>query len=396
MKKTLLLIISIAICLSGYVAGQGNPAADEAYIKAMTEKDPAAQARLLKDYLAKFSGKGSQYENFANAHLCILNYPGKTDKEAIEFGEKALALGGLDDATKVQILLICSGLHIKTGQSLDRAKTQAQQVIDLGNANKAKTEEGSNPAQWAAIAGAGYYVLGQAQEKSNDDRAVDSYITAYGILKKPEILGGVKKMAKTMYDAKNFAGAEKAARAAYNAGKDSTTAVFLGQTLYNGGKIDEALTIFREAYAQKKTGELAYNIALIVAQKAKGNPAANQQAIDALLEAAFTYPAKSQECLGMAQGLFFTSSSDAKINEVITRIQERNKKVEELTKTFNTKFAERDEEDLSDAEKAEMNKILADIETVKKEIEKLQASSVEMTAKWQKRMQDVRTKLGIK
>jgi len=395
MKKTLFVIISIAICLSGYAAGQSNPA-DEAYIKAMTEKDPAAQARLLKDFLAKFSGKGSQYENFANAHLCILNYPGKTEKEAIEYGEKALALGGLDDATRVQILLIASGLHIKSGQNLDRAKSQAQQVIDLGNANKAKTEEGSNSAQWAAIAGAGYYVLAQAQEKGNDDKAVDSYIAAYGILKKPEILASVKKMAKTMYDAKNFTGAEKAARAAYNVGKDSTTAVFLGQTLYKAGKTDEALAIFKEAYAQKKTGELAYNIALIIAQNAKGNPAANQQAIDALLEAAFTYPAKSQECLGMAQSLFFTSSSDAKINEVITKIQEKNKQIEALTKSFNTKFADKDEEDLTDAEKAEMNKILADIETVKKEIEKLQSSSAEMTAKWQKRMQDVRTKLGIK
>jgi len=395
MKKTFLLTIAITLCLSGFLAGQGNPA-DEAYIKAMTAKDPAQKAQLLKEYLTKFGGKGSQYENFANANLCTMNYPGKTEKEAIEYGEKALALGGLDDGTKVTILLVVAGLHVKSGQNLDQAKSLAQQVIALGNTNKAKTGEGSNPAQWATIAGAGYYTLAQAQEKANDAAAADSYIAAYGILKKPEILAGVKKMAKTMYDAKNFAGAEKAARAAYNVGKDSTTAVFLGQTLYKAGKNDEALTIFKEAYAQKKTGELAYNIALIVAQKAKTSPSTAQEAINYLLEAAFTYPAKSQECLGMAQSLFFTSTSDAKINDVINKIQEKNKKIEELTNTFNSKFADKEEESLSDAEKAEMNKIMADIEAQKKEIEKLQSSSSEMTAKWQKRMQEVKTKLGIK
>ena len=101
--------------------------------------------------------------------------------------------------------------------------------------------------------------------------------------------------------------------------------------------------------------------------------------------ASFLYPAQAQNALGMAQNLFFTSSPDAKINDVINKIQEKQKKIDELTKSFNTKFADKNEEELTDAEKAEMKKILADIDAVKAEIAKLQSSSSEMTAKWTKR-----------
>ena len=96
----------------------------------------------------------------------------------------------------------------------------------------------------------------------------------------------------------------------------------------------------------------------------------------------------------MAQNLFFTSSPDAKINDVINKIQEKQKKIDELTKSFNTKFADKNEEELTDAEKAEMKKILADIDAEKAEIAKLQSSSSEMTAKWTKRVEDVKKRLG--
>jgi hypothetical protein len=43
-----------------------------------------------------------------------------------------------------------------------------------------------------------------------------------------------------------------------------------------------------------------------------------------------------------------------------------------------------------------MNKILADIDVQKAEIAKLQSSSSEMTAKWTKRMDDVKKKVGTK
>ena len=58
-------------------------------------------------------------------------------------------------------------------------------------------------------------------------------------------------------------------------------------------------------------------------------------------------------------------------NEV-NEIKEKNAKIEELTETFNKKFGEKSEEDLSENEKKEMEKLLKDIKTEEEAIKKLQ------------------------
>ena len=384
MKRTVLIAGLIALVAAGSLFAQNE--ADDAYVKAMSQSDPCQKVQMLKAFLQKYSGRGSQYENFANAYICLLPCPTKPAAESIQYGEKALTMSGIDDSTKVQLLVALSGQYTQSGQNLDKAKARAGDLIALAKANK---EKDPNDAQWNKLIGAGYYLQGQADEKAKDmGGAADSYISSYAILKDPKIMAQIKKLAKTLYDAKQFAEAEKVFRSLYNHAKDSESALILGQTLYRNNKADEALTLFKEAYAKKKTGELAYNIGIILAKKAP------QEAIDYLIEASFLYPAQSQNALGMAQNLFFTSSPDAKINDIINKIQEKQKKIDELTKSFNTKFTDKNEEDLTDAEKAEMKKILSDIDAVKAEIAKLQSSSSEMTAKWSRRMEDVKKKIG--
>jgi tetratricopeptide (TPR) repeat protein len=386
MKRILLTAVLLAIVATGFLAAQNE--ADEAYIKAMTQNDPCQKVQALKAYVQKYAGKGTQYENFAYVYLCLTPCPTKPAAESIQYGEKALAMSGIDDLTRMQILITLSSLYIGTGQNLDKAKAHAGHLIELAKANK---EKDPGEAQWSKMIGAGWYLQGQAAEKAKDmGAAADAYINSYTILKDPKIMAQIKKLAKTLYDSKQFAQAEKVYRTLYSQSKDPDSALSLGQALYRDNKADEALALFKEAYAKKKTGELAYNIGIILAKKAP------QEAIDYLIEASFLYPAQSQNALGMAQNLFFTSSPDSKINDVINKIQERQKKIDELTKTFNTKFTDRNEEDLTDEEKAEMNKILADIDVQKAEIAKLQSSSSEMTAKWTKRMDDVKKKVGTR
>jgi tetratricopeptide (TPR) repeat protein len=383
MKRTVLTTALLVLAAAGFMYAQNE--ADEAYIKAMTQNDPCQKVQMLKTYLQKYAGRGTQYENFANAHLCLTPCATMPASEKIQYGEKALTMSGIDDATKTQIYVTVIQLHIQ-GQSYDKAKTSAGQLIEYAKANK---EKNPDDAQWGKLIGAGYYLQGQAAEKAKDmGGAAEAYISSYTILKDPKIMAQIKKLAKTLYDAKQFAEAEKVFRSLYNHAKDPDSALILGQTLYRNNKADEALALFKEAYAKKKTGELAYNIGIILAKKAP------QEAIDYLIEASFLYPAQSQNALGMAQNLFFTSSPDAKINDVINKIQEKQKKIDELTKSFNTKFADKNEEELTDAEKADMKKILSDIDAVKAEIAKLQSSSTEITAKWSKRMEDVKKKIG--
>ena len=389
--------IAIAALLSAPLLAQSE--CDDTYIKAMTEKNPGQQAQLLKSFLATCAGKGSQYENFANANLSLLNYPGKTPAEAISYGEKAIALGGLDDLTKCQILLQVSALYSQSGQNLEKAKSYALQVTEVAKAAKAKETEGSttSAAQWNKVIGAGYFAMGQAQEKAKDYRgAVDSYANSYALLKNPQIMASIKKLGKTLYDAKAYADAEKAFQAAYAATKDNDIAAVYAQALYRNGKDAEALALFKEIYGRQKSGEVAYNIGIILAKEAKTNAAMTNEAIRYLLEASFTYAPKSQEAMKLAETLFFLNSKELKYNETVAMIQAKGKKTEELTSAYNTKFGNKDEEDLSDSEKAEMKTMLANIETEKKALEKLQGEQNMAIAKFNKLLEDTKTRLGIK
>ncbi len=57
-----LAALALTLLLFNILPAQSE--ADDAYIKAMTANNPAQKAQLLKDYVAKFAGKGSKYENF--------------------------------------------------------------------------------------------------------------------------------------------------------------------------------------------------------------------------------------------------------------------------------------------------------------------------------------------
>lgn len=393
-KKVMILATLTGLILCPLKAQ--NPC-DESYIKAMTAQSPAQRAQLLKDFIRTCGSKGSQYENFAYAHLSLIDYPGKTAKEAIDNGEKALALGGLDDLTKCQVLIQLSALYSQAGQNLDKAKNYASQVVETAKAAKAKEESKESSGQWNQLIGAGYFTLGQAQEKAKEDRAaVDSYINSYNLLKNPKIMASIKMLGKKLYEAKAYADAEKAFKAAYTATKDFDSTLFYAKSLYRNNKNGESLVYFKEAYARQKSGEIAYNIGIILAKDAKANPSLAPEAIRYLLEASFTYPSQSEQAMKLAENLFFLSNKELKYNETVLEIQQRSKKMEELTQSYNAKFGNKEEEDLNDAEKKEMKALLTEIEAEKKALDKLQAEQNMAIAKFNKLLEETKQRLGIK
>jgi len=366
MKKTVWIALSLLVLAAPYLAAQSP--ADEEYVKAMQQTDGCQKIQLLKAWLGKYAGQGSQYEQFANAYICLTPCPSKNVAEAVQYGEKALTMSGLDDATKMQLMMNVSALATSIGQT-DKAKAAAKQLIDFGESKK-----GADPAQWTKVIGAGYYLQGQAAEKAKDwGGAAQAYIQSYGILKDPKIAAQLRKIGKSLYDSKQFDAAEKVYREFYASAKDAESAVLLGQTLYKSGKTDEALAVFKEAYGKKKTGELAYNIGIIVAKQAQTDPAKVTEAVNTLLDASFLYPAQSQNAMNMAQSLFFTATKDVKYNELVAKIQEHNKAIEEYTKTYNSKIEGKSEDDLSESDKKVMQKLLDAIEVEKEAIKKLEA-----------------------
>lgn len=383
MKRTALTILTLAFLLVFPVLSQEN-SCDQAYIKAMTTPDAGQRATLLKNYLAQCGGKGSQYENFAYATLCVTPYGGKTAAETIEYGEKAITLGGLDELMKFQVLVTVAAVYGQQGTNLVKAKNYAQQAIQLGKAQ--------NNNQWV---GAGYYVQGQVQAKSNDLKgASSSYISAYNILKNKQIAIDLKKVAKGLYDARAYTDAAKAWKVCVGVSNDYACIVYLANSLNRSGQKDEALTYYKQAYTKRKKGDVAYNMGVILASKSNSTNNGSSEAITYLLDASFLSQANSKKAMDLAQRLFFNHEAPG-YNEKIKDLSDKITKLETLTNDFNEKFGDKDEEDLSDAETAEMEKILKQIEDEQKAIEKLQAEQQQALEKFKTLVEQTKTRLGI-
>jgi len=379
--------------LAGALLAQ-NPA-DDAYIKAMTVQDNCEKVKLLKDFINKYAGKGSQYENYAYAYLCLLPCPSKSQQESIGYGEKALSMEGLDADVKSSLLVFMANTYINQGQNLDKAKNYANQLIELAKSEKGK--EGANQDKWNKIMAAGHFIIGSAAEKAKDiSGALDAYMTAYSISKDKNILISLRKMAKNFAEAQNYAEAEKVYRTIYNQSKDPNDAIVLSQFLLKTNKNDEALSLLKEAYAKKKDGEVAFSIAVILANKAKTDPSVVNDAIRYSLEAAFLSRKNSDQAMKMAEGLFFTMNKDLKYNETVLALQNKAKELDELTKFFNERFGGKSEEDLSEKDKKKMQEMTAEMEAMKAEIEKLKAQQNMAITKFNQLIEETKKRLGVK
>jgi hypothetical protein len=396
MRKMGLIALAIIFFISSLPAQ--TETANEDYIKAMTTADPAQRANLLKEYLTRYAGKGTQYENYANANLCLLAYQGKTAEETINYGEKALALGGLDDLMKCQILITLSGIYGGRGQNLEKAKSYASQAAEIAKANRGRESEETARASWEKLLGFAYYAQAQAFDKAKDAKsAVGPYIESYKILNDKHILNDLKKVGKTLYDFKFYNEAEKAFGIVADVLKDFESYSLYARILHRAGKKNEALKYYKMAYMKQKSGETAFNIGIIEAEDAKSNPALAQEALNYFLEASFLSAAHSKKAMELAEGLFFnTLNKDLKYNEKVKEQQERSTKLEELTKTFNEKFGEKNEEDLTEAEKKEMQNLKTQIESEKNAIVKLGDEQKLALDKWNVQIEDAKKRLGIK
>ena len=396
MKKRVLTTLSLLLLFSASLPAQTN-SANQDYINAVKATSPAEQAKLLKAYLAKYEGKGTQYENYVHAFLCTSNYPGKTARETVMHGEKALALGGLDEPLKFKVLLNVSTFYSQLSQNLEKAKSYASQATEIAKTNKNKSTSSQAAAQWRQLEGACYFALGQAQDKSRDlKNAVNSYIQSYKILKNPQILKSLKKVGTTLYKSGSYKEAEKAFEFMISYLKDFSSIYLYARILHRNKKKEEALKHYKQAYAKRKSGEAAFFIGIILTDKAKTNPTLSNEAIRYLLDASFLSPPNSKKAMELAEYLFFTSNKDLKFNENVKEIQQRSKKLEEFTTTFNEKFGEKDEEDLTEEEKKEMESLYAKIETEQKALEKLEAAQKESLDRFNRLIEETKKRLGIR
>ena len=393
MRKVILSGLIVILAISVSLPAQDTCSDD--YIKAVSANSVGEKYNLLKAWVASCSGKGIQYENFAYAYLCTLPAPGKTTQETIDFGEKALSFGGFDDDMKYTILITVASSYIQLGNNLAKARDYGGQAIKLATTNKNKGAEAGNPAQWNQMIGGGHYVQAQAFEKEkNLKAAVTSYINSYNILKNKLIVNDLAKIGQSLYNAKSYADAEKALKVASTVINDFGTVALYAKCLHRGGKKNEALVSYKQAYDKQKNGEIAYNIGIILAGEVQQNGTSANDAIKYLLDASFLSAANSKQAMSLAESLYF-SNIDKTFNDKVKLLGDKSKEQENLTNDFNKKFGEKDEEDLTDEERTEMDSMLAKLEGIQGEIEKLQTDQAESLERWQKLVDQAKLRHGI-
>ena len=323
MAKKITLFGSLIIFLFSLVSAQIQEA-NQDYIKAITTPNQVQQYKLLKEWLSKYAGKGSQYESFVYAQLCLLDLKvvkEKSVKETIEFGEKAIQIGGLDDLTFVRIYITVSEGYRTLGNNLEKAHQYVAQAIKLSHKNTKQTPEDQSAAQWKSLLGVSLYVQGKIFEKEKKHKdALDPLIQSYNILKDKQIITDLTKVGKVLYEYKYYTEAEQAFKMACQVLNDYANCVFYANTLYRNKKKDDSLKYYEKAYMMKKTGEIAYIIGVQYAKKAEKNTAYIDKAIKTLLEASFLSPKKSKQAMKMAEHLFFNSKKDLNYNENIKEI----------------------------------------------------------------------------
>ncbi|MCX6569655.1 MAG: CDC27 family protein, partial [Candidatus Aminicenantes bacterium] len=217
-------------------------------------------------------------------------------------------------------------------------------------------------------------------------------ILAYSAFKDPNIVKQIKSLADKLYKAQKYAEAEQVLRKFYAADQGPDSATVLGQTLYKQNKIDEALAVYREAYAKKRTGPLSMNIAIILNNQVKTDPSKTTEAINANIEAALLNPPQQKNFLGQAQNLFV--GQDKELASSYAKIEEHKRAIEEFTKTYNAKIEGKTEDDLSEADKKVIKKLEANIDVENQAIAAIQASQKGVLDKFNALVAQVRSRIG--
>lgn len=393
MKKIVLTSMVLGLFFCSLLPAQESTAKEE-YIKAMTASDVNQRASLLKDWLSKYGGKGMENENFANATLCLLPYEGKTAAEVINYGERALELGGLDVNTKCQVLINLASTLTNQGQNLDKAVSYGSQVVQTAKSAKSSSQDSKSADAWNRMIGAGYYTQAQAMKKAGNHKgAIENYITSYNILKNKQIISELAVLGKELYEKKQYSDAAKALKTANEVLNTFATTSFYAKALHRSGKREEALKHYKQAFSKQKSGEVAYNTGILLAAKAENDPSVVDEAVEYLLYAGFLSQANSEKAMKLAEGLYFSTKSS--YNETVKELAAKVEELEKLTATFNERFGEKNEEDLTEEEKKEVEEMRKEIKSLQETINQLQDEQKKELDKFNALIERIKNKLGI-
>ncbi len=336
MKKIFVLFLALILLTITVKAGQ-----TEDYRNAISKKSVVERIKALEDYLLKY--QTSEYHKYVYVQLTADYFNQANYQKAFEFAKKAegfLAELKLDDKPMAELYFVLGAYYLDQ-KNQDKALGYAEKILSLG---------------------AG---------KGNEWKALSNY--AQKIKKAVASSPNPLNSAIILYNKQDYVGAEKEFTELYKSNKTSFEIVnWYARSLEENRKTDLALEKFKEAYKLKPDGLVAYNIGVILGRKSKTDSKLISEAISYFIQASFLSSEKSKSAMELAQSLFFGNYKDVETglgyNGLVQKTRETANKLNALIDDFNKKYGNKNE---NQVEKEQMNTDLKNIESLKKELDKL-------------------------
>ena len=264
MKLRAIALILLLVGSFAWAQDMENAGID--YTTALTKTSVAERIAALEAYIKNYPDPAQNvFTKLAYYWLTVNYYNNKNYANAVRFGEKAIALGGLEGKLEASAYLIMgSSLGVKSfsGYSQEKAVKWADKAIDFSQKNDISD------------------ILKQAQALKNELSGGGKPAKTLTPLEKIGSLYNQKKFEEAISLYNSFGATEK--------GDEKIFEVY-ARSLMGANKLDAAVKEFTDAYAKSRKAINAERLGNIYLEKAKKDKKFYDQAINYYIEGGLLY-----------------------------------------------------------------------------------------------------------
>lgn len=269
MKKSFLLFLLVSLLLpAAWAQNLENAGMD--YTKALEKSPGAERAKAFEAYIKTYPDAAANvFTKLAYQWLAVDYYILKNYDKAIQHGEKALQLGGLEKRLEARVNLILADSY----GSKDSPKYNKDKALRFADKAIALSREG------------------KFQDVLQNAENVKKSLTA----PPPPTVTPEARMA-VLYRERKFKEAISHYRSL--ADKDKQNPVIgelYANSLLQDNQVDAALEAFKALYAKERKGQTAVSLAEVYLKKGARDKQFLDQAIDYFIEASFLYRAENNK-----------------------------------------------------------------------------------------------------
>lgn len=141
MRKSLVIIMAIILCLSGVLFGK-KVKKDELYLQALVEQNPTKKMELLEEYYSTFGKKSKNLTSLLFINLVETSLKIKDFEKAVSYSELALNYPKLKEGEKLKVMLGQLYMELHHKKDYTAAQKKADDII-----SKAKSLKDISPEE---------------------------------------------------------------------------------------------------------------------------------------------------------------------------------------------------------------------------------------------------------